>query len=499
MLISSFIANYLKSILRSPFGSIRLGGKTLFILIFWAPLLFSMAAGGIGVAHLIASKELLVYINKGMIYLVIGWGLIDFFSRQVYVPLFAYMVTPIAHWKISLFYQIITFMNVINLLVLSFVMGFWIVNFDIQYDIIAWNWLLLLFTCFICVRCILNMLQIHQRKSYRVILFLLFTVILLALIEWKFRILSITSATLFDTVLQGAFWPLVLLTIAASILLFVSTKRTSGDLYVDNLPMVRSRKTKISQILVSQNCLFEIFYHEWKLLIRNHRTKFSPLLAIMFMPWGLSYVFASPIRDGLNVQNILGFGELLELMLAVSGIPLFYTIQVFSNRSVFYEGISVRPFSETMMVRKFLFISQSGILFISIIAMLLGILVVRIGNVSSDIIVWIGCMFIYGLGVVNYVYMFVGILTAVRMELNANVFSIKKFHRRDMFTASLFLTATWFPAGLLLWLIPDKIWAFVTIGVAGTMGLLCHFKWVGFLAAFLRQRRYVMFERFRVN
>ncbi len=108
-------------------------------------------------------------------------------------------------------------------------------------------------------------------------------------------------------------------------------------------------------------------------------------------------------------------------------------------------------------------------------------------------------MFVYGLGVVNYAHVFAGMFSAMRMALNVSAFAAKKWAGRDRFSAVLIGIVTWLPAGLLLFLIPNNDWAFLAIGAMGVTGLLRHARWVAFLAATLRRRRYIMLERFRIS
>ncbi len=44
------------------------------------------------------------------------------------------------------------------------------------------------------------------------------------------------------------------------------------------------------------------------------------------------------------------------------------------------------------------------------------ILSIRIGGIRPDMLLWTGCMFVYGLGVVNYAHAFAGMFLAATLR-----------------------------------------------------------------------------------
>ncbi len=500
MLIRSLASNYLKGLLRYPFGGLRLTGKILLLLLFWGPLFVPVTLSGVALGMLAQSGESLATTNRLVLYFAVVWTILDLFVRgQIYAPIFPYLVTPIARWKLLSFYQIVTLFGVLNLLVLAFVAGFWINSFQVQSGAFAWIWLLLFLLVFLCVHFVANMLRSSWKKSYRSVLFALLAVVVLAALEWglDLRMLSGTSAALFDSALRGAFWPLGLLIALSGALLYVSTQSIARGLYID-VAAKRASKARISRSTVSRGRLFDLVSCDWKLLTRNRRTRFSPVMVAGFTLWGMSYVLGA-WPDQLNTGGVVHIGTFVGFAMAVSAVGIFYTGHIFSYRSAYYDGMQVRPLSETLTVQGVLRMSHAGTLLGFAVMTPMVILSIRIGGVRPDMLLWTGCMFVYGLGVVNYAHALAGMFQAMRMALNVNAFGAKKWGGRDRFSVLLIGIVTWLPAGLLLFLVPDNGWAFLAIGAMGVTGLLCHTRWVAFLAATLRRRRYIMLERFRVG
>ncbi len=501
MLIRSLASNYLKGLLRYPFGGLRLTGRILLLLLFWGPLFVPVTLSGVALGMLAQSGESLATTNRLVLYFAVVWMILDLFVRgQIYAPIFPYLVTPMARWKLLSFYQIVTLFGILNLLVLAFVAGFWINSFYVQSGVFAWIWLLLFLLVFLCVHFVANMLRASWGKSYRSVLFALLAVVVLAALEWglDLRMLSGTSAALFDSALKGAFWPLGLLIALSGALLYVSTQSIARGLYID-VAAKRASKARISRSSVSRSRLFDLVSCDWKLITRNRRTRFSPVLVAAFTLWGISYVFPGPWRDGLNTGGAVGFSEFMGFAMAVSAVGIFYTGQIFSYRSTYYDGMQVRPLSEALTVQGILRMSHAGTLLGFAVTMPMVILSIRIGGIHPDMLLWTGCMFVYGLGVVNYAHALAGMFHTVRMALNVSAFGAQKWGGRARFSVLLILIVMWLPAGLLLFLTPDNGWAFLAIGAMGVTGLLCHTRWVAFLAATLRRRRYIMLERFRIS
>ena len=500
MLIRSLASNYLKGLLRYPFGGLRLTGKILLLLLFWGPLFVPVTLSGVALGMLAQSGESLATTNRLVLYFAVVWTVLDLFVRgQIYAPIFPYLVTPMARWKLLSFYQIVTLLGILNLLVLAFVAGFWINSFYVQSGVFAWIWLLLFLLVFLCVHFVANMLRASWGKSYRSVLFVLLAVVALAALEWglDLRMLSRTSAALFDAALKGAFWPLGLLIALSGALLYVSTQSIARGLYID-VAAKRASKARISRSTVFRSRLFDLVSCDWKLITRNRRTRFSPVLVAAFTLWGISHVLGM-WSEGLNAEAAVGPYKLAGFILAVTSVGVFYTGQIFSYRSTYYDGMQVRPISEALTVHGILCMSHMGTLLGFAVTIPMVILSIRIGGIQPDMLLWTGCMFVYGLGVVNYAHALAGMFQAMRMALNVSAFGAEKWSGPGKFSVLLIVIVTWLPAGLLLFLVPDNGWGFLAIGAMGVTGLLCHTRWIRFLAATLRRRRYIMLERFRIS
>ncbi len=500
MLIRSLASNYLKGLLRYPFGGLRLTGKILLVLLFWGPLFVPVVLSGVGVGMLVQSGEEFAIVNRLVLYFAVVWTLVDLFLRgQIYAPIFPYLATPIPRWKLISFYQIVTLFGALNLLLLAFVGGFWARSFYVEYGAFAWLWLVSFLLVFLCIHFVSNMLRASLGKSYRSALFALLAAVALAVLEWGLDLgmLSGASSILFDAVLGGAFWPIGLLLALTGALLYVSTQRIGRGLYID-LGTKRASTAKIFRSAVSRSRLFDLVSLDWKLLTRNRRTRFSPVLVAAFTLWGMSYVLGA-WTEGLNAEGVVGPSKFAGFILAVASVGIFYTEQIFSYRSTYYDGMQARPLSEILTVQGVLRMSHVGTLLGFAVAAPMVILSIRLGGVRPDMLLWTGCMFVYGLGVVNYAHVFAGMLLAMRMALNVSAFGAKKWGGPGKFSVFLLVIITWLPAGLLLFLMPDHGWGFLAIGAVGVTGLLCHTRWVAFLAATLRRRRYIMLERFRIS
>ena len=428
MLIRSLASNYLKGLLRYPFGGLRLTGKILLVLLFWGPLFVPVVLSGVGVGMLVQSGEEFATVNRLVLYFAVVWTFVDLFLRgQIYAPIFPYLATPIRRWKLISFYQFVTLFGPLNLLLLAFVGGFWARSFYVAYGAFAWLWLLSFLLVFLCVHFVSNMLRVSWGKSYRSALFALLVVVALATLEWGLGpgMLSGTSAILFEAAPGGAFWPLGLLIALAGALLYVSTQRIARGLYVD-AEAKRAGKARISRSTVSRSRLFDLVSLDWKLLTRNRRTRFSPFMVAAFTLWGMSYVLGFGL-DQPNTGGVVHIGTFLGFAMAVSAVGLFYTGHIFSYRSAYYDGMQARPLSETLTVRGVLRMSHTGVLLGFAVAAPMVILSIRLGGVRSDMLLWTGCMFVYGLGVVNYGQALAGMFQTMRMALNVNAFGARKW------------------------------------------------------------------------
>ena len=506
MLIHSFISNCLKKTLRSPFGKWILGGNIFAVIFLWTPVyIYAFYVGFSIVQYLDIDRSIYLpaRINTAMLHFFIAWGLIDglFLRRNIYVPLFPYLITPISRRTLALFCHIFTLLGKFNLFVLIFIGGFWIKNIYMQDVAFATNWLLVLCLLYICTQLAANVLRSWQGKRFFPVLATLLFVSGLAVLELGFdiQILSRVSATLFDVATEGAIWPPALLSGLAGFLLYGSTKRISRSLYIDHsvaphfLLSTRrvSRKRK-----ESRNLAAELLSCEWKLLFRNRIIRFGLFTLIVI----ILFTILLDIAVSMDA-NTLGVPGILSSFLIFLPTSMHF-LYAFDYRSSFYDCIQSKPISEAKILHVIISISHRFTLFIFFIYMIVIILTNIMLNetIFFSWIIIFGNM-LFGMGIVNISTLFLSTIYPVSRNLNTKLFqpAIITSIPNANFVYILAFPMLYF--GIQVWFLNfvSSIWIGLSSIILGLMGLCLQPRLIKLLGTNLHKRRYAIMERFRLG
>ena len=512
MLIRSLASNYLKKILRSPFGKWILGENLFAVILFWLPVLLYTFYIGFSIVRFLdidRSVDLLASINPFIFHVFIIWALVDvlLFGRKTYVPLFPYLITPISRITLALVYQVIMILGKFNLLVLVFIAGFWVSNLYLQNIAFAWNWLLVLCLLCVCIHCVANILRSWRGEKNLPFGGTFLLAMLLVVIEWGYdvRILSRASFTLFDAATEGAVWPPVLMAGLAGLLFKWSTKRISRSLYIDYSLASKTRKknrVKIFRSRVQRDLTSEMLHCEWKLVLRNRQPRSCLIMLITVT------IFYAIINFGINIEMGAKNPQEIPIMFSVL-LPTIYFVTAFDFRSSFYDKLQSIPVSSRMILKTIIFMSHRW----TLVMLIFFVIVTIFSNVLYNIMIFpakifmIGIM-LYGMGVINLATLFLSISSPTPRKLNvgllqSNTFSQPTFINPQLICLFVFpiifcgipIILTKFIFNLSL----SDLWSGLTMCLLGAIGLCIQPRFITLFAKTLYKRRYIIMKRFRLG
>lgn len=245
--------------------------------------------------------------------------------------------------------------------------------------------------------------------------------------------------------------------------------------------------------------LRELLSLEWKLFRRNRRPRwmlvFFGVVSVLF---GVASLLAV-LLAGITINFDLIF--LSYLMNAM----IIFTVAGVGLRSSFYDGLLSRPVSQGIIVHN---VALTFHIFMSCFFVLptLASLINFSQGESNDLYRMIS-MFLYILGIINYLMVFLSALEPNSVELNVklselNIRSpvVKEFQNLRTILMIVFLLILAVAAPLVIWgFFPGTHGiVFPAMAVLGLAGLLFHAGWVRLIARSLEKRRYELLERFRL-
>ena len=259
------------------------------------------------------------------------------------------------------------------------------------------------------------------------------------------------------------------------------------------------KNQRTSRLREVSELLRELLSVEWKLLRRSRRTRwmlvFFGVISVFF---GVASLLAAIFTD-ITTNFFINF-----LVYFLSATIIFSAMGV-SLRSSFYDGLMSKPVSQIMIVHNIVLTFHIFVSCFFVLPML-AVLIDFFQRESNNIFM-ITSMFLYVLGIVNYLIIFLSALEPNRIELNAksSEMSARSPVVKDEFKNSrltgmivlLLILSVGMPM-LLPALFPATHGVvFPAIGVLGLAGLLFHAGWVRLITRSLEKRRYELLERFR--
>ena len=431
--------------------------------------------------------------NKMILYFLIFWSGIDILIRiQIYFPIFPYLMTPISRQRLALFYQMISIFGKINPLLFIFMITFWLKNFLLKGISFAWMWLLLFLLLSTCFHLMTNLFRMSLRRHYLPMLCILLFVVVLVAMEWHYHIptLSVFSAALFEAVLKGAIWPMVIVLIVGTIVLYISTSQIIHALYIDDTILFRPRN-KISEKITNRSFMDSTLSFEWKLIRRNKRTRTLFIIIPYMTFYGIYLVITfDAISD---MSNII---EVLNLLFGLLITP-FFTCMLFIGsslnfRSSFYDGLMSRPLLVEIILNNIFYISNVIILgYFGIISL---VFIIMQNFIILPLAIY---LLLYSLGI-KYIIPYTWIFEARRIELNDNIFGNFNFQfGQNWWISALCGVSIIFLPPLLIAFLPGIHYGGMIMGTLGLAGFLLRFKWINLIAKNLEKNRYVLMEEFR--
>ena len=245
--------------------------------------------------------------------------------------------------------------------------------------------------------------------------------------------------------------------------------------------------------------LRELLSVEWKLFRRNRRPRwmlvFFGVVSVLF---GVVSLLAA-LLAGITINfDLIFLSYLIDAM-------IIFTVAGVGLRSSFYDSLLSRPVSQGTIVHNVVLTFH---IFVSCFFVLptLAFLINFVRGEPNDLY-RMTSMFLYVLGIINYLMVFLSALEPNCVELNVklselNVRSpiVKEFQNlRTTLMIVLFL--------ILAAATPLVLWGFFpgthgivfpAMFVLGLAGLLFHAGWVRLIARSLQKRRYELLERFRL-
>ncbi len=254
------------------------------------------------------------------------------------------------------------------------------------------------------------------------------------------------------------------------------------------------KKQSASRPREAPGLLRELLSVEWKLFRRNRRPR-----------WILVFFAVVSLLAMLTVVLMKEF-DIIFLSYVVNAM-IIYIVCGFGLRGSFYDGLLSRPVSQVMIVRNVVF-SIHIIMTLFFVLLALASLV-NILQGRYNIFFMITSMFLYILGIINYLVILLSSFDSQRVELNAKSSEMSarspivkdelKNWRITGMIVLLPLLAVAVPSLLLTFFPATHGAVFPAIGVLGLAGLLFHAGWVRLITRSLEKRRYELLERFRIS
>ena len=254
------------------------------------------------------------------------------------------------------------------------------------------------------------------------------------------------------------------------------------------------KKQSASRPGEASGLLRELLSVEWKLFRRNRRTR---MMLIFFAVVSLFAIF-----DVILIKDF----DIIVLSYVLYAM-IIYIACGFGLRGSFYDGLLSRPVSQVMIVRNVVFAIH---IIMSLFFILLALAsLVNIFQGRYNTFFMIISMFLYVLGIINYLVILLSSFDSQRVELNAKSSEMSarspivkdelKNWRTTGMIVLLLILAMAVPI-LFLALFPATHGVvFPVIGVLGLAGLLFHAGWVRLITRSLEKRRYELLERFRIS
>lgn len=512
MLIRSFALNYLKRILRSPFGTWVFGGNLLAFVCFWIPAFFYTFYVGFSVVEYLDihySIDLLTGVNSMILPFLVMCSLADglLLRRKIYMSLLPYLIIPIPRRTLAVLNQIVMIFGKFNIFVLVFMIGFWVRNFYLQDIIFSWNWLLTLCLLFACIHAATNILRCWSGESYFVVLGVLFCFLVLTIFEWVYNIgiLSEISNKIFNGAIGGILWPPLLMAGLAVFLFQWSNMIIKQNLYVDhslNYKFKKIKKIKIFYKKNHRNFSSEMLFCEWNLIFRNRQPRSYLFMIIIVI------IFYTIINSGISIE--MGTKNLQEIPIMFSILlPTIYFSISFDFRSSFYDKLQSTPVSTKMILKTIISISHRWTLLVCVVVMIVSTLSSILYNfyIFPKSIFMIGII-LYGMGIINLAALLLNILFPVPRKVNAGLFQSAIFGQLSIINPqiiSLFIFPIIF-CGIPIVVIKfifnlslSNFWIGLSMSIIGLLGLCIQSWLITFFVIILDKKKYYIMNQFRIN
>ncbi|MFN2394161.1 MAG: DUF5687 family protein [Bacteroidales bacterium] len=223
---------------------------------------------------------------------------------------------------------------------------------------------------------------------------------------------------------------------------------------------------------------------EWRLLLRNRRTKSS---LYTFLPMAVAFA----LYAGFRVTEPGQSGVAIVYILIAGGIGSMHLQHAFSWESYFFDYIASRDFPMEIFVRAkyYFYLLIGGIQFI-LISILLAFL-------NIDMMLFFAGMSLYSMGMGFYLYLRAGIRHSSRMDLQGNAsFNMEGVSGMKMLMGMLQFFII-LPLVIIGFLLPVSHGGALLPAIAGIIFLVSHRRWTRKLGQRMEARKYINLAIYR--
>jgi|GEM_PF-4756391 len=492
-MLTLLLKMHLLGVVRSDQFKSWLIGRMVILLIFVLPALVLASLLGIyledELIRFFGDREALPMIHTGIILLLLGIGIMEpIIKKDIPIPLQSYLCLPVSRNQLALLYHMQSGCNLNNFWILVFLTSVWSRSILTRYPPgSAILWLLLSLILLLGSHFISNAFRLILWKSVKVYVFLTATILLVWLftLTRHFDLWLRLSNALYESSLNGHYAGIGCSLGFAVLMLILLMKMTAPTLFLDQR-IHPKRYSLLSHPDNKQSDSLRLIIFELRLLIRNARTKPFFLNLVIFPLWGASMLLTG-IRDG----RVFMLGVGLLLVMNVTGMS--YTLLGFRLKSIFYDHLITLPYPTTSLVNTVIIVSHV----ITTISFLLVFLLFILSGIR--LLVPLFGIYLYSLGVVNYVNAYLITYQTRRYDITSTA-----FNRRELTDSNPLRSLT---TTLIVSLPPIGLFAlsqgspepalFVLLGLAGVAGMASQQRWMRAIVNGLQKKKYALLTGFR--
>jgi hypothetical protein len=353
------------------------------------------------------------------------------------------------------------------------------------FPILAWS-IAVFCTDIILTLCVVQLKRLVS-NNIKVLFYVIAVVAALGALQYfgYFSLLTV-SEKIFDTLID---YPVsVLAWIAATVGVYLLTQKTLvQQIYLDSVVAQNSESNitagKQFSWLEQKGLIGQFLLLESKLILRNKRTKTILYMSLVFVFYGLIFMFNPSTRDST-------FFAIFASTFTTGGFIINYGQFLFSWESSYWDGLLTRkiPMESYLRAKYYLFLAMA------VIALVLSIPLVYFGK---QILINNIAMFFYNMGVNTIILFFATTFNKKRIDLSQG----NAMNWQGIGAAQWLLSIPIFTLPVLIFspfsYFYDDNAGTIALAVVGIIGMALHPIWLKIIAKQLQQKKYETAEGFR--